>query len=93
MRLIYQISDKGTTFGTCPYCKKDATIHYETMYECTECGKRSTNDELIEQKQSNDYNDEQEREWEFEKLRKSQREEEYKEKLKDLKDEYSDLRR
>jgi hypothetical protein len=92
MRWCFSISNKGTTYGECPYCNKMATIHYETMYECSECRERHTDDEIKEKALYNEWEEDQEQEREFQRLHKDQRKQEYKEKIRDLNKEYDDIR-
>lgn len=92
MKLCYFASDKGTTYGECPYCRKMATVHYETMYECSECKERHTDSELKEKASYNEWQEEQEKEREFQRIHDEQRKQDYREKLSDLNSEYSDVR-
>jgi len=93
MKLCYFYSDKGTAYGECPYCKKMATIRYETMYECSECKERHTDNELKEKHAYNAQEEEEERDREFQRLHDAWRKQEYQEKLSDLKSEYRDVRK
>jgi len=87
-RIFNEFSSKGNSYGECPFCGKTCIQHYETMWECENCHKVSTNDELKDKDVERRDKLEKEQELEFKKIHNKQVEEEYKEKLEDLSSEY-----
>jgi uncharacterized Zn ribbon protein len=91
LQLVYRSADKGTAYGECPFCRNNVWASYETMYECPECKRRSTDVELKERSYQNDFEEEQEKQRESEKIHREWKEQEYHQKLNELRDDYKDL--
>ena len=76
----------------CPFCKSETDILVKKVYECTNCGKRFTDDEGFAKDSDNQEEEIRAQEEASERFRREERKAEFKEKLNDLKDEYRDVR-